>query len=173
MYLFGSSDTARVAGISFVLASSNTAALSFATPASTGPQSSAAWTVYVPINVTPSLVTGIDANALPPSKLGFGPGSAIGNTMLLALVSYQIGNGLSSTISLSVGNAGVADGNGNPLVFHVGSPQSATLKGNNFGASASIGFVATIPEPSDIALSFTTMIVLQVRRRRPTSHNRV
>jgi hypothetical protein len=142
LYLFGSSDAKLVSGVSFELHSSNPAALSFTAPFTYGPQSSAAWFATGGLTtVTPGLVDHIDTAAIPGlAGEGFGPGSSIGNTMLIGSVGYKFGTATStSTISLSLGINGVVDSVGDPLSFHVGSAQSPLIKADDFGASATIG----------------------------------
>jgi hypothetical protein len=177
LFLFGSSDTARVGSISFKFTSSNTAALSFTSPASYGPQNLAIWNLPgAPITVTPSLISGINAAAVPPSDSGFGPGSSVGNTVLLASWGYRVGPAVQvrSDISLVVGDGEVTDYSANYLTFHVGSPLSPTISGS-LGNSAIVGSVSLFfPEPTSLTLLGIALLgAVGTCRRRPTSLNRV
>jgi hypothetical protein len=96
LYLCGSSDTTRVGGFGLDIVSSNSSAFSFTGPVTYGPQSSDAWLFLdSPTTVTAGSVQHLGGAALPGIRgQGFGPGSSVGNTMLLASVGFMAGSGL-------------------------------------------------------------------------------
>lgn len=168
LYLFGQSDDQTVADISFHIGSSNPAALSFTAPANYGPQHSTAWSfIGTPVGVTPGKVGHFGAVALPHPGRGFGPGTNVRNTMLLASVGYTLGAvGSTSTLSLILGEFGLTDMDGNPLSFRMGDPASALVNGFSEGASRTAGTVRVtlIPEPMCAVLVLTGTVATYLRR---------
>jgi hypothetical protein len=141
MYLWGQTDVG-VGGMGFNVTSSGNG-LTF-TGANYGADAlnAAAWNLgNKPIVVTPTKVSDMTAASLAAAG-GFGPGTAIGETMMLASLDYTLGAaGTTSNLALQVSDFGVADNLGNPLSFRFGDPSRPLITGDQIDATGPAGAV--------------------------------
>lgn len=141
MYLWGQTDVG-VAGMGFNVLSSGSGLTFTGATYSADATNAAAWNLgNKPIVVTGPKVSDITAATLAAAG-GFGPGTSIGNTMLLASLNYTLG-ALASTsnLSLQVSDFGVADNQGNPLSFRFGDQSKPLLTGDQTDAQGAAGTV--------------------------------
>lgn len=159
MYLWGQTDVG-VAGMGFNLLSSGSGLQFTGATYSADATNAAAWNLgNKPIVVTGPKVSDMTAATLAAAG-GFGPGTSIGNTMLLASINYTLGPASStSNLSLQVSDFGVADNAGNPLSFRFGDPSKPLLTGDQIDATGIAGAVSVAGGQTGVAPNIIEIVL--------------